>query len=329
MSTPLKIIFAGTPVFAAQHLEALINSGHDIIATYTQPDRKSGRGKKLKHSPVKDVATAHDIPVYQPENFKSQDQLDTLISLNADLMIVVAYGIILPLCVLETPKKGCINVHASLLPRWRGAAPIERSLLAGDPSTGITIMQMDQGLDTGDMLIKQTLPIPEDINSGELHDALIPVGISALESCLALIKADNLNPIPQDSSLANYAEKLTKAEGNIDWEQSAESIDRKIRGLTPRPIAFSHLGQNVVRIWKAEISQINPIPTSPASPGEIIDMTKQGIVIACGFNSFLLIKSAQLPNGKQLSSVDLFNSKRDFFVIGEQFSPNCLEKAST
>ena len=223
---PLKVIFAGTPDFAAIHLQALLNSEHQIVGVYTQPDRPAGRGKKLQPSPVKQLALENNIAVFQPVNFKDPASIDELKSLDADIMVVVAYGLLLPLAVLEAPKFGCFNVHASLLPRWRGAAPIQRCIEAGDKVTGITIMQMDIGLDTGDMLHKVTTDILADDTGGSLHDRLAELGPESLLTTLAQIKSGKLTPEVQNDALATYAHKLKKEEALIQWAQPAKEIGR-------------------------------------------------------------------------------------------------------
>lgn len=219
---PLNIIFAGTPEFAAVHLGALIESEHNLVGVYTQPDRPAGRGKKLQPSPVKKLALEHNIEVYQPLNFKHEDDINQLKGLNADLMIVVAYGLILPKAVLDAPKYGCLNVHASLLPRWRGAAPIQRCIEAGDVLTGITIMQMDVGLDTGDMLTKVTTGIQSDDTGGSLHDRLASMGPKALLDTIKEVEQGQLKPESQNDELANYAHKLTKQEALLNWQRASQ-----------------------------------------------------------------------------------------------------------
>ncbi|EPJ47402.1 MAG: methionyl-tRNA formyltransferase [Osedax symbiont Rs1] len=327
MSRPLKIIFAGTPDFAAKTLQSIIRSHHQVIAVYTQPDRRSGRGKKITSSAVKSVATEHNIATYQPTNFKEISTLNQLADIKADLMVVVAYGILLPIEALNIPKYGCVNVHASLLPRWRGAAPIERSLLAGDCETGITIMQMDEGLDTGAMLNKSTIAISDTMTSGELHDQLIPLGATALLSTLNEIAEGTTNPEPQDDQQACYASKLSKAEGGINWSQTAEQISRKIRGLSPRPIAFSSINELTVRIWNAEQSTALAPPKS--IPGQIIATSKLGIIVCCGDSSAVTILSLQLPGGKALKAQDLLNSKKDIFSVGNLFESIVAEQQSS
>ena len=221
---PLNIIFAGTPDFAARHLQALINSHHNVIAAYTQPDRPAGRGKKLTASPVKELALAHNIPVYQPGSLRKEPAQQQLAALNADIMVVVAYGLILPKVVLDTPRLGCINVHGSILPRWRGAAPIQRALWAGDKKTGVTIMQMDVGLDTGDMLLKTYLSIEDDDTSASLYEKLAQQGPNALLQALEALANGTLAAEKQDEALANYAEKLSKEEARLDWTKSATQL---------------------------------------------------------------------------------------------------------
>lgn len=321
MSKKLRIVFAGTPEFAAHSLQAILDSQHEVIAVYTQPDRPSGRGKKIKASAVKQLAQEHNISVYQPLDFKDQQDVDQLASLDADLMVVVAYGIILKSDVLNTPRFGCINVHASLLPRWRGAAPIERSLLAGDSQTGITIMQMDEGLDTGDMLHKEVLDIQPTMTSAHLHDALIPIAKRALTTTLDAIVSNQITPEPQDEQLTCYASKIFKAEGNIDWSLSANKIELLIRGLIPRPVAFSHYENNTIRIWSASnTTSAEALHSISSEPGTISKVDKTGIEVTCGQQSSLLITSLQLPSAKQITVQQLLNSKPDYFRVGTKFS---------
>lgn len=301
--TPLRIIFAGTPDFAASSLAAVLASEHDVVAVYTQPDRPAGRGRKLCPSPVKSLALEHDIPVYQPLSLKDEAEQQTLASLNADLMIVVAYGLILPQAVLDTPRLGCINVHASLLPRWRGAAPIHRSLLAGDTQTGITIMQMDAGLDTGDMLSKSVCDINDTDTSGSLHDRLADLGAQTLISTLAPLAAGELTPEVQDDSQATYAHKLEKREGQIDWTQPATEIARRIRGFNPWPVCFSALEGDNLRIWAGHADE----QASDAAPGTIISADAEGIRVAAGSGSVYLTE-LQLPGGRPQTARNLLNA---------------------
>lgn len=306
----LNIIFAGTPEFAAVHLDALINSEHNIIGVYTQPDRPAGRGKQLQPSPVKKLALEHNIKVYQPVNFKEEGSLDTLKSLNADVMVVVAYGLLLPVAVLEAPKYGCLNVHASLLPRWRGAAPIQRCIEAGDKVTGITIMQMDKGLDTGDMLSKVTTGILADDTSGSLHDRLADMGPTALLDTLKQVAAGTLQPEKQNDALANYAHKLQKAEALIDWNQPAEELALRIRAFNPFPMAFTLLGDSRIRVLMAE-----PVErASHALPGTIVNVGAHGLEIACG-EGVLLVTEVQLAGKKAMKVADIINGQPNLFQV--------------
>ncbi len=332
MTTPLRIIFAGTPDFAASSLGALINSEHQVIAVYTQPDRPAGRGRKLKASPVKSLAIDNDIPVFQPQNLKGSAEHTELAALNADLMVVVAYGLLLPKAVLDAPKHGCINVHASLLPRWRGAAPIHRSLLAGDAETGITIMQMDEGLDTGDMLYKSNCDIQLDDTSGSLHDRLADIGAAALIETLQIIQMGRLNPIKQNDVDACYAHKLAKQEGLINWSDSAEIISRQIRGLSPWPIAYTMLESNTIRILKAsplsedfsltEGFSMTAEKILESTPGTIIETRKDSIIVACGNGTALAIQRLQLPGGKPLLTRDVLNARKALFSVGVKLGVN-------
>ena len=307
-----KIIFAGTPDFAASHLQALVDSGVDVVAVYTQPDRPAGRGRKLQASPVKQIALENEIPVYQPISLRDEAAQAELAALNADLMIVVAYGLILPQVVLDTPRLGCVNVHASILPRWRGAAPIHRALLAGDKQTGVTLMQMEAGLDTGPMLAKVFTPIDQNESSGELHDRLAALGSNMLVEQLPELLAGKLTPEIQDDALANYANKLEKTEGKIDWNQPAEVIARQVRGLSPWPVAYTSLDDKNVRIWKAEAQ------ADSGQAGVLIKADKQGVLIGCGEGS-LLIKTIQMPSGRATEAAALLNSNNHPFVEGLRF----------
>ena len=313
MSDP-RIIFAGTPDFAAEHLQALINANIPVTAVYTQPDRPAGRGRKLQPSPVKQLALSQDIPVYQPLSLRAEAAQAELAALNADLMIVVAYGLILPQIVLDTPKLGCVNVHASLLPRWRGAAPIHRALLAGDAETGVTLMQMEAGLDTGPMLAKVRTEISNQETSGELHDRLAYLGSQMLVDQLPALLAGELQPEQQDDNQANYAAKLEKQEGRIDWSQDAEAIARQVRGLSPWPVAFTLLDGNAMRIWLAE-----PDAQSGNTPaGSVCETSKRGIAVSCGTGR-LWIKNLQLPGKKATQAAALLNSNNHPFQLGTQF----------
>ena len=248
----LRLIFAGTPAFAAHHLQALINSSHSVIAVYTQPDRPAGRGKKLTPSPVKALAQENNLGVYQPVSLKDKDVQAMLNQHKADVMVVVAYGLLLPKAVLDIPHYGCINVHGSLLPRWRGAAPIQRTIGAGDSHSGITIMQMDIGLDTGDMLHKSQCALDAGETSASLHNKLMALGAPALLEALQQIRSSTVNPVKQDDKLATYAEKITKEEAQIDWQQPASTIERNIRAYNPFPVAYSFLEGKRIKFYHAD-----------------------------------------------------------------------------
>ena len=322
-SSPLRIVFAGTPEFAAASLEAILENksanNYDIVGVYTQPDRPAGRGQKLVQSPVKQLAIANQIPVFQPLNFKQQEDKAQLAELNADLMIVAAYGIILPKVVLDTPKLGCINVHASLLPRWRGAAPINRALIAGDLETGITIMQMDVGLDTGDMLLKSHCDITPLDTFSTLHDRLAVIGGEALIEALELLKQGALIPEQQDESQTCYAVKLTKQEGDIDWSASAKLIERQIRGLSPWPSAFTRSNQGIMKIHAAQIATVSDDDTTP---GDILVVSKEGVIVATG-NGSILITDIQFAGGKRMKVQDALNGKhKEALEIGQRLGVN-------
>ena len=314
----MRIIFAGTPDFAATALTTLLEAGHNIIAVYTQPDRPAGRGRKLKPSPVKALALAHSIPVEQPLNFKEAASLETLKHYNADLMIVAAYGLLLPPAVLTTPKHGCLNIHASLLPRWRGAAPIQRAIISGDKETGITIMQMNEGLDTGDMLLKLTTPIADTDTSGSLHDRLATLGGRAILSALQQLTAQLLQPEKQDETRTSYASKLAKTEAWIDWSQSAQSIDRQIRAFNPWPICQTKLADKIIRIHQAEIVD-QTTSSADRKAGEIIAYSKNAIDVQCGTGQ-LRLRKCQLPNSRAMSISDIHNGHPELFKPAQQFS---------
>ena len=295
-STKQRVIFAGTPEFAAISLQALIEQQQalniEIVAVYTQPDRKAGRGQKLTASPVKQLALEHNLPVEQPLTFKKsveegQAARETLANYQPDIMVVAAYGLILPIGVLETPTHGCLNIHASLLPRWRGAAPIHRALLAGDEQTGITIMQMDKGLDTGDMLYKVAYNIAADETTASLHDKMAELGAEAIVTVLKDLPWYQAKAEKQDDSLANYAEKLSKSEGEIDWTQSAELIERQIRGMHPYPGAYTFLADSEGKGEPKRVKVLAALPvnhsqTTVVEPGTVISVGKNAILVACG-----------------------------------------------
>ena len=313
---PLRIIFAGTPEFAALHLQALIDSEHQLLGVYTQPDRPAGRGKKLQASPVKRLAEAAAIPIYQPVSLRNADAQQVLAQLHADLLVVVAYGLILPQVVLDTPRLGCLNVHASLLPRWRGAAPIQRAIQAGDRETGITIMQMDAGLDTGDMLATSTCEIGQQTTAASLHDQLAELGPPLLLQVLADIETCQRKAQPQDDRLATYAGKILKSEAEIDWRQSALNLDRAIRAFNPFPVCFSKLGGERVKVWQARPEDCGDDPV--AASGTILRADREGILVSCG-DGRLLVQQLQLPGGKQLSAEQVLNARGELFAPGQRF----------
>ncbi|ABE53320.1 methionyl-tRNA formyltransferase [Shewanella denitrificans OS217] len=313
---PLNIIFAGTPDFAARHLQALLDSEHNVIAVYSQPDRPAGRGKKLSASPVKELALSHDIPVFQPASLRAVEAQAELATLNADIMVVVAYGLILPQIVLDTPRLGCINVHGSILPRWRGAAPIQRALWAGDTETGVTIMQMDLGLDTGDMLLKTSLPIEDADTSASLYEKLAVQGPQALLEALDGLNAGKLKGEPQDPALANYAEKLSKEEARLDWNKSAKQLWQEIRAFNPWPVSYFEYQDSTIKVWQASY---NPQPNS-ALAGSIIKADKHSIEVATAEGS-LQLEIIQLPNKKPLAVADILNSRADWFAQGLSLLP--------
>ena len=314
MST-LNIIFAGTPDFAAQHLQALLESEHNVIAVYTQPDKPAGRGKKLQASPVKQLAEQHQIPVYQPKSLRKEEAQAELKALNADVVVVVAYGLILPQAVLEAPKYGCLNVHGSILPRWRGAAPIQRAIWAGDQQTGVTIMQMDVGLDTGDMLHKVTTPILPTETSASLYAKLGELAPPALLEVLNGLAIQQFKPEKQDESLANYAEKLTKEEAKLDWTLSAAQLERNIRAFNPAPIAYLTVNVNGVE-ERVKIYQAQVLPHQEKTAGTVLNVSKNGIEIATA-EGVLNITQLQ-PSGKKPMSVqDFLNGRADWFKFGE------------
>ncbi len=311
---PLNIIFAGTPEFGVPCLNALLHSAHTLQAIYTQPDRPAGRGRKLQASAVKDWALNHDIAVYQPLNFKTQEARDELAALKPDLMIVIAYGLILPQAVLDIPRLGCVNVHASLLPRWRGASPIQQALFHGDEETGVTIMQMDAGMDTGAMLATVSCAIDPTDTAGSMHDKLAHLSAEPLVRMIDLLALEQAQPVQQDNALATYAKKINKEDGLINWQQEAQAIDRQIRAFTPWPIAYSVLEAEQIRIHHAVVV---PLATS-ALPGTIVQLDKKGMVVATGRDG-LLIDKIQFSGGKVISIVDWLNSGKTQLQAGVVF----------
>jgi methionyl-tRNA formyltransferase len=315
---PLNIIFAGTPDFAAQHLQSLINSENNIVAVYCPPDKPAGRGKKLTACATKVLALEHNIPVEQPVNFKEVSDQQQLARYNADVMVVVAYGLLLPEIILKAPRLGCINVHGSLLPKWRGAAPIQRSLEAGDEKTGVTIMQMDKGLDTGDMILTAECKIENVDTSASLYEKLAQLGPKALVDTLTLMASGNHRAISQNNDQATYAHKLDKAESELIWHLTACELDRKIRAFIPWPVAqltytdgSQNEKQHKIRIWQASVKEIETTET----PGTILSADKYGIIVATAKNA-LCLEILQLPNKKALPVKDILNGRSDWFKVG-------------
>ena len=317
----MKIIFAGTPEFAAVALAALLTTEHEIVAVYTQPDRKAGRGQKLSASAVKQLALTHNIPVYQPLHFKSSTEEGLaaqaeLAALGADVMVVAAYGLILPQVVLDTPKYACLNIHGSLLPRWRGAAPIQRAIATGDTETGVTIMKMAAGLDTGDMLYKTLSPISAEDTSASVHDSLAAQGAEAIVTVLASIETlqqylDSREV--QDEALTVYAHKLSKAEAKIDWSMDALQIARNIRAFNPWPVAFIQLDtEHNLRVWNSTLSHLN---AEQAQVGEIIAIDQHGVHVACANHTVITLTALQWSGGKALNAVQILQTQK--LTIGQ------------
>ena len=309
----MRLVFAGTPDFAATALKSLLQTDHQLVGVYSQPDRPSGRGRKLTPSPVKQVALDAGIPVFQPQTLKTPEAQEELKALNADVMIVAAYGLILPQEVLELPRRGCLNIHASLLPRWRGAAPIQRAIAAGDRETGITIMQMDAGLDTGDMLLKTTTLIEETDTGGSLHDRLAEMGGRAIVEALGKLAEGTLAAEPQNDDQACYARKLSKEEGHIDWTEDATAISRLVRAFNPWPGTYTDASDQRIRIHAAEVVDI----TSDRHPGTVTARNKEGIDVACGLD-VLRITRLQLSGSRPQSVNDLINGGKDILLPGQE-----------
>lgn len=312
----MKIIFAGTPEFAVPALEALIQAGHDIVMVLTQPDRPAGRGMQLRASPVKQLALQHQLSVFQPESLKPADVQAQIAALQADVMIVAAYGLIIPTVVLNMPKLGCYNIHASLLPRWRGAAPIHRAILAGDAETGVTIMEVVPALDAGAMVSKGVVPILASDTTQSLHDALSVMGASLMVDAMhTLASTGQLAATPQDEGLVTYAHKLEKVEAKMDWQQSAEVLSRQVRAFNPFPVATAQLRGETCRIWFASAHH-SPTQSSQAKPGEVLAVGEQ-LVVACGAGA-LGISELQMPGEKRQSAPQFI--QRHQVKLGEMFA---------
>lgn len=310
----MRIVFAGTPDFAAASLSALIEAGHEILAVYTQPDRPAGRGRKARRGPVSQLAHDHGLRIEQPESLRDAEAQATLRELAPDVMVVAAYGLILPQSVLDIPDHGCLNVHASLLPRWRGAAPIQWAIAAGDSETGISIMQMDAGLDTGDVLSRHRLTIADDETGGSLHDRLARLGGEAVTAALYELAHGVPEPEPQDDHRASYARKLERSDGRIDWQGSAQSLARRIRAFNPWPMAHTTVEDEAVRILFAE-----PVNTevTDAEPGTVLEREPYGALVQCG-EGVLRITRVQLPGGRPQSVRDLINGGRPVLLPGQR-----------
>lgn len=316
----LSIVFAGTPAFGLPCLDALIHSEHHLQAIYTQPDRPAGRGRKLQISAVKEWALAQAIPVYQPINFKNPETITELAALKPDVLIVIAYGLILPKTVLEIPRLGCINAHASLLPRWRGASPIQHAILHGDTESGVTIMQMDSGMDTGSMLHRLSCPISAVDTATTLHDKLAHSSIEPLLKTLSEVASNTAQPEIQDNELATYAGKINKEDALIDWQRTAEEIDRQIRAFIPWPVAYTQVDKEVLRIHQARVV----IAEKTRAAGTIIHLDKKGMLVATGKNN-LLIEKIQFSGGKIITLADWLNSSKDQLHPGLVFNNQVLE----
>ncbi len=313
-SSHLRIAFAGTPEFAAISLSALIKADqHDLVTVFTQPDRPAGRGRKIQKSAVKELAESNDLNVLQPLSFKDPETLETLRSLNLDLLIVVAYGQILPQAILDTPRLGCINVHGSLLPRWRGAAPIQRAIEAGDPESGVTIMQMAAGMDTGPMYLKAACPIEQNATAQVLHDKLADLGAETLLETVTTLSAGSAKLEDQDESLVTYAAKITKEEATINWQEPAVVIQRKVCAFNPTPVCHTELFDKKVRIWEAEVINSDSDLNSGKKAGEIVKTSREGIDVATG-EGLLRIKVLQMAGKRRIDVADFVNGNVDLLA---------------
>lgn len=309
----MKIIFAGTPQFAVSALAALLRE-HQVAAVLTQPDRPAGRGMQLTASPVKLLALRHGVPVLQPTTLKAEEAQHSIAALDADVMVVAAYGLILPKAVLQLPRYGCLNIHASLLPRWRGAAPIPRAILAGDSETGITIMQMDEGLDTGDMLLRRACPIAQNDTAQTLHDKLAVIGANCILEALRLLQANRLTPVKQDNEAACYAAKLLKSEAQIDWRQDARQLERAVRAFNPFPVCHADIKGVALKVWQSGLND-----DMHGEPGKVLAVDKCGITVACGKGA-LRLEILQRPGGKSQPAAQFLQAVP--VKAGDNFSIN-------
>lgn len=312
----MKVLFAGTPTFASLHLLGLLESKINIVGVITQPDKAGKRGKKTIPSEVKKLALSKALPIIQPDKLTAAD----IAPFSPDLLVVVAYGQILRQAVLDLPSFGCINVHGSLLPRWRGAAPIQRAILEGDSETGICIIQMDKGLDTGDILTQRNVPISNTTNSDELIGTLSQLGIEALIDVIHQIENQSLRPLLQTEDGMTYAQKIDKAEARCLWEASSKEIDRKVRAFHPDPICFTYLGDLRIKIYQAKV-HTQELKKPNESPGTVLELSKKGILVACGQGAILL-ERVQLPLGKGsiLNGSDILNARSDLIFAGARFT---------
>jgi methionyl-tRNA formyltransferase len=298
-----RLIYAGTPDFAVMALDALLREGHEVVAVYTQPDRPAGRGRKLQQSPVKRCALAAGLPVFQPANFKSSEDIQQLQRLDAELMVVAAYGLLLPAAVLAAPRLGCVNIHASLLPRWRGASPIQQAILAGDSETGISLMKMDPGMDTGDLILRRALPIDPAWTAAGLHDALAPLGAELLLEALQDIEGSLLRAVAQDDSAATYAPRLGKQQAEIDWRKTAAQLAREIRAYNPWPVSYSFLQQDSLRLWSAQVNS----DLAAQQPGLVVAHDRNGVYVSCA-DAVLQVTELQFAGRNRCSAAQALNS---------------------
>jgi methionyl-tRNA formyltransferase len=306
----LKIIFCGTPEFAVPALQALLDSQHKVVAVYTQPDRPAGRGRQLTASPVKMLALKHHLLVYQPESLRDLNEQNILQNISADLMVVVAYGLLLPKAVLAMPRYGAINVHPSLLPRWRGSTPIQSAILAGDKITGVSIIQLTPRMDAGPVLLQTSHDLSGEENSGQLHDLLATQGAQVLLQTLEMLMAENLRPVPQEEILATYTRKIAKNDGKLDWLLTAEQLARQVRAYNPWPVAFTAVDGKVLRVWKAQ-----PLPEhTQAAPGTLVNLNNYGIDIATGAGTLRLLQ-VQWPGGKPISVAECIHGQRQPWTV--------------